>query len=196
MIRRPPRSTPKPSSAASDVYKRQVCVCVYIYHIGACAVCGHCALGQAVVAGGLSADIRAGARPSGRRRGRSAGFRHKARQDGHEFSKVPSEAHILSLRRHGHRFSKVFSKVGTNFQKYSLTHTHEHTQTHRQTDRQTDRQKRTHANWHKFSQRCSKVNSFRRFTRALTFENACAGKTLAFVETLVTDSKGVRLVFK
>ena len=24
MIRRPPRSTPKPSSAASDVYKRQV----------------------------------------------------------------------------------------------------------------------------------------------------------------------------
>ena len=28
MIRRPPRSTPKPSSAASDVYKRQLCVCV------------------------------------------------------------------------------------------------------------------------------------------------------------------------
>ena len=24
MIRRPPRSTPKPSSAASDVYKRQI----------------------------------------------------------------------------------------------------------------------------------------------------------------------------
>ena len=27
MIRRPPRSTPKPSSAASDVYKRQVEIC-------------------------------------------------------------------------------------------------------------------------------------------------------------------------
>ena len=26
MIRRPPRSTPKPSSAASDVYKRQIYV--------------------------------------------------------------------------------------------------------------------------------------------------------------------------
>ena len=47
-----------------------VCVCKYVSHIGACAVCGHCALGQAVVAGGLSADIRGGARPSGRRRGR------------------------------------------------------------------------------------------------------------------------------
>ena len=28
MIRRPPRSTPKPSSAASDVYKRQVVDCI------------------------------------------------------------------------------------------------------------------------------------------------------------------------
>ena len=27
MIRRPPRSTPKPSSAASDVYKRQLLQC-------------------------------------------------------------------------------------------------------------------------------------------------------------------------
>ena len=30
MIRRPPRSTPKPSSAASDVYKRQVVVVVVV----------------------------------------------------------------------------------------------------------------------------------------------------------------------
>eukprot|EP00658_Telonema_sp_P-2_P056308 TRINITY_DN44774_c0_g1_i1.p1 TRINITY_DN44774_c0_g1~~TRINITY_DN44774_c0_g1_i1.p1 ORF type:complete len:103 (+),score=10.17 TRINITY_DN44774_c0_g1_i1:86-394(+) len=29
MIRRPPRSTLSSSSAASDVYKRQVCVCVF-----------------------------------------------------------------------------------------------------------------------------------------------------------------------
>ena len=36
MIRRPPRSTPKPSSAASDVYKRQGKVChtrCAIYHL-------------------------------------------------------------------------------------------------------------------------------------------------------------------
>ena len=30
MIRRPPRSTPAESSAASDVYKRQLCVCVCV----------------------------------------------------------------------------------------------------------------------------------------------------------------------
>ena len=30
MIRRPPRSTPKPSSAASDVYKRQPENCIYL----------------------------------------------------------------------------------------------------------------------------------------------------------------------
>ena len=33
MIRRPPRSTPKPSSAASDVYKRQVVIGVMVMEV-------------------------------------------------------------------------------------------------------------------------------------------------------------------
>ncbi|VTU61022.1 hypothetical protein AMBR_BLFENHAL_02864 [Lacticaseibacillus rhamnosus] len=33
MIRRPPRSTPKPSSAASDVYKRQLKIVSYMPNI-------------------------------------------------------------------------------------------------------------------------------------------------------------------
>ena len=39
MIRRPPRSTPQQSSAASDVYKRQVCVCVCVCVCACACVC-------------------------------------------------------------------------------------------------------------------------------------------------------------
>src|SRR5678810_1396622 len=46
MIRRPPRSTLDRSSAASDVYKRQVCVCVWCVCVCvcvcACVLCVWC----------------------------------------------------------------------------------------------------------------------------------------------------------
>src|SRR5450756_3190010 len=44
MIRRPPRSTQSRSSAASDVYKRQV-----VHHHAACGACRFCRAGEDVM---------------------------------------------------------------------------------------------------------------------------------------------------